>query len=228
MEIDVAWPISSIGLLVEYVVNLRMTNRFARVVGNEVLLGNVCDVFGLGVFRKQVIERLVAARTHVFWNGLPPFLRVAERRIHIEDHPAKGIDPVADHLSDAELGRTHFSSNSAWLYKAPLSDYGVLYADPPISRRQYRPSRRPCLGALKVTPILPCQVNDDCDSALRPVDGFRLEPVFISEFRILGCHTLGKIKDHFRLFPRGVILHFPVDHYRTGAVGHRIDDFTGK
>src|ERR1700740_328002 len=85
-----------------------------RRSGRRVLLGDGGDVLGLRVLGEQVIERLVLARTPVGRNRLVPFVGVVEFRIDVEDHAAKRIEPVADDLTDLELGDarlTHMSGN---------------------------------------------------------------------------------------------------------------------
>src|SRR5690606_18099499 len=85
-----------------------MAHRLAGVVGQKVLLRDIGDVFRLAVFGEQVIEGLVAPRPHVLGDRLPPFLGVAEGRIDVENYATERIDPVANHLADAEFRRAYF------------------------------------------------------------------------------------------------------------------------
>src|SRR5215470_5268091 len=86
-----------------------MAHRLARGVGQQVLLGDIRDVFALRVLREQVIERLVLARPHLGRNRLVPFLGVVEFRVDVEHDAAEWKQPVADHLADLELGVAHLA-----------------------------------------------------------------------------------------------------------------------
>ena len=83
-----------------------MTHRFASLVGQEVLFGHIGDIAVLVVFRQEVVEGLVLARPNLFGNGLPPFFCIVEGRIDIENHAAKGEDPVLYDLTDSEFGES--------------------------------------------------------------------------------------------------------------------------
>src|ERR1700741_2282131 len=58
--------------------DLRMPDRLAGIIRQQILLGDIGDVFGLGIFREQVIERLVLVWSHLFRNRQPPLLGVVE------------------------------------------------------------------------------------------------------------------------------------------------------
>src|SRR5262249_48458785 len=66
--------------------NVRMTDRLPGRVRQQVLLGDVGDVFSLGVFSEQVIERLILVRAYFRRDRLQPFLGVVEHGIDIKDH----------------------------------------------------------------------------------------------------------------------------------------------
>jgi hypothetical protein len=51
-----------------------------------------------------VIEGLVLRRPDVLWNGIVPFLGVVERRIHVENDAAKGVEAMLYHLTDGIPG----------------------------------------------------------------------------------------------------------------------------
>src|SRR6185437_7830499 len=55
-----------------------------------------------------MIEWLVLARTDFGRNGLPPFVGIVEYRVDIKNYAAERMDAVLDHLTDFELGVTHF------------------------------------------------------------------------------------------------------------------------
>ena len=86
-----------------------MPDRLAGIVGQQILLGDIGDVFGLRIFREQVIERLVLVRPHLFRNRQPPLLGVVEFGIDVEDHAPERKHPVADDLPDLEFGGTRFN-----------------------------------------------------------------------------------------------------------------------
>ena len=88
--------------------DLRMPDRLAGIVRQQVLLGDIGDVFGFRVLREQMVERLVLVRTHVLGDRQPPFLGVVEFRIDIEDHAPERENPVANDLADLELGSSRF------------------------------------------------------------------------------------------------------------------------
>jgi hypothetical protein len=75
--------------------------------------GGAGHVFRFRVLGEQVIERLILMRANLFRNRQPPFLGVVEFRIDVEDHATEGEDPVADDLSDLELGGTRFDHSSS-------------------------------------------------------------------------------------------------------------------
>ena len=81
-----------------------MPQRLIGCIGHQILLGHIGDVFGLRVLGEQMIERLVLVRPDLLRNRAIPFLGIGEGRIDVDDHAAKRIDAVADHLADLELG----------------------------------------------------------------------------------------------------------------------------
>ena len=87
----------------ESLVDLRMAHRVARSVGDEVLFRDIGDVFGFGVFGEEMVERLILARTNLFRDRQPPFLRVGKHGVDVVDHAAKRIAAVPDDLTDREL-----------------------------------------------------------------------------------------------------------------------------
>src|SRR5262245_26862961 len=81
-----------------------MADWFAGRVRQQVLLGDVSDVFGLRILREQMVERLILARAYLGRNRLIPFFGVVEFRVDVEHHASKRIEAVAHHLTDLELG----------------------------------------------------------------------------------------------------------------------------
>src|SRR4030067_614430 len=76
-----------------------MPQRLVRGVGHEILLRHIGDVFGVGVLGEQMIEGLILVGSDLLGNGAVPLLGIAEGRVHVEDHAAKRIDPVLDHMN---------------------------------------------------------------------------------------------------------------------------------
>src|SRR4029079_12757065 len=89
--------------------DLGMTDRLTGFIIEQVLLGNISDIFGIVVLGEQMVERLVLARTDVFGDRQPPFFGVVEDGIDIKDHAAKREEPMLDHLPDAELCQGNFA-----------------------------------------------------------------------------------------------------------------------
>ena len=54
-----------------------------------------------------MIERLVAARTHVGRNCVKPFVGIGKHGIYIKNDAAEWINAVAHHLTDAKLGQSN-------------------------------------------------------------------------------------------------------------------------
>ena len=92
--------------------DLRMANRLAGAVIEQVLLGNIGDIFGFFILGEEMIERLVLAWADVLGDREPPFLGVVEDRVDVEDHAAKREKPVLDHLPDAELCQRNFARHA--------------------------------------------------------------------------------------------------------------------
>ena len=110
----IARPVAARFVLDENLGDLRMPDRLAEFVGQQILLGNVGDVFGFRILGEQMIERLILVRPDILRDRQPPFLGIVEFRIDIENHAPERKNPVADDLSDLKLGGTrfyHVSSN---------------------------------------------------------------------------------------------------------------------
>ena len=75
-----------------------MIDRLSRVILDQVLFGDVGDVVALIVLGQQVVERLLLAGAAVLRNRGIPFVGIVEFRIDVENHPAKRVFAVADHL----------------------------------------------------------------------------------------------------------------------------------
>src|SRR6202171_999921 len=99
--------------------DLRMPDRLARIVRQQVLLRHLGDVFRFRILGEQMIERLILVRPILLGDRQPPFLGIVEFRIDIEDHAPERKDPVTDDLSDLKFGGPrfyHISSNRPSLW----------------------------------------------------------------------------------------------------------------
>ena len=72
--------VAAVLVLGEKLRDLRMAQRLAGLVRQQVLLRDVGDVFGLRVFREQVIVGLVLVRADVLGDREPPLFGVVELR----------------------------------------------------------------------------------------------------------------------------------------------------
>src|ERR1022692_4132711 len=108
IQLAVARAIAAALVLHEYFGDLRMADRFFGGVGQQVLLGDISDVFALRVLGEQMVKRLVLARAHLGRDRLPPFLGVVEYRIDVEHHAAERIEAVLDHLADLVFCDAYF------------------------------------------------------------------------------------------------------------------------
>lgn len=85
-----------------------MAYRIARSVGHEILFRHIGDIFGVGVFSKKMIKRLILVRPDFFRDRLPPFLGIREDRIHVVDDSPERIFPVLHHLTYGEFRNKGF------------------------------------------------------------------------------------------------------------------------
>ena len=96
-------------VLLEQLWDLRVTQRFAAVILEQVLLRYVGDILGFVVLRQEVVERLILMRTFVFRDRFPPFLSIRKFRVYIEDESAEGVKPMSYDLADMEFRRSDLS-----------------------------------------------------------------------------------------------------------------------
>ncbi|EAV43957.1 hypothetical protein SIAM614_14200 [Stappia aggregata IAM 12614] len=89
-----------------------MAYRFPGHVRFQVLFADVGHIFGFLVLGEEMIKRLIAQRTYVFRDRVPPFFRIAEGRIDIENHAPEGVNPVPDDLANSEFCRSHGYSSA--------------------------------------------------------------------------------------------------------------------
>ena len=101
-------PVNAVQLVLAVVGRLKqprdigMANRFAAVIGQQILLADIGDIAAIGIFREKMIEGLVSWRLQVLWNRFIPFLAIGEDRIDIIDHAAEIENPVADDIANGE------------------------------------------------------------------------------------------------------------------------------
>src|SRR5262249_31755685 len=82
-------PISTAFDLIEKLRNLRMPQRLATHIEQQILFRNIGDIFGLLILGQQMIIRLVFGRANFLWDRKPPLLGIGKLRIHIEDNAPK-------------------------------------------------------------------------------------------------------------------------------------------
>jgi hypothetical protein len=92
---------------IEDQLELRMSTRRMRLVGHEVLFRNVGDIGRVLGFGKDMVVGLIFTRANLGGNRQPPFLRVIEEGIHVEDHSAKRTKAMDHHFSDPEFRFSH-------------------------------------------------------------------------------------------------------------------------
>ena len=77
------------------------------LIRHEILFRNVGDVGDVLGFCEDMVVGLIFARSDLGGNREPPFLGVIEKRIDIEDHPAKGPIAMFHDLTDSEFRFSH-------------------------------------------------------------------------------------------------------------------------
>ncbi len=92
MDVLVRNHVASVAHLVEEVFHVRVGHRATAVVDQEVLLRHIGDVVdGLVVLGQQVIEGLFLGWPDLLGDRLPPFLGVAEYRVHVNNDAPERI-----------------------------------------------------------------------------------------------------------------------------------------
>ena len=79
-----------------------MIERLVGAVELEITLAHIGDVARFRILREEVVEGLILARPHLGGDRLIPLVTVGEHRIDIEDHTAKGEQPMANDIADGE------------------------------------------------------------------------------------------------------------------------------
>ena len=82
----------------EEIPNIRVIDRLARIIRDQVLLGHIGHVIALIVFGQKVIEGLFLHRTAVFRDRVIPFLGICELWVYVEHHTPKRVFAVSDDL----------------------------------------------------------------------------------------------------------------------------------
>src|SRR5260370_42071511 len=70
----VAWAIAARFVLDENLGDLRVPDRLAGIVRQQILFGDVGDVFGFRILGEQMIELLILVRPHLLGDPHPPSL----------------------------------------------------------------------------------------------------------------------------------------------------------
>ena len=99
----------------EKLLNLRVTHGRGVVIYNQVLLGDIGDVFFFIVLGKEVVKGLLLMRANLGRDRQPPFFGVAEDGVNVVNHPAKGEDAVLDNLSNHKFCLPLHSGILLWI-----------------------------------------------------------------------------------------------------------------
>ena len=96
-------------------VDLRVRNWVWVHLGNEILLGNVCDIGALSVFREEMVKWLFFSGAFPLRDRQPPFLSVGEFGVDVENHTSERVYAMLDDLSDLEFCGANFHGISRCL-----------------------------------------------------------------------------------------------------------------
>ena len=105
-----------------------MTNGFARVVSNEVLLGHIGDVVAFVVLSQKVIERLVLTGAAVFGDCLIPVVGIRKLWVHVKDDTTEGMLPMSNNLTQL-IARARFKHSSTPVNYYPCLTPNVYASD---------------------------------------------------------------------------------------------------
>lgn len=108
----------------EKISNVRVAYRLPRIIRDQVLLRDICDVVALVVFSQKVIERLFFSGTILFRDRLIPFFSVRKLGIDVKYHPAKRVLLVSDNLSEMIFG-ARFDHTVFAPYRSRRLQYGL-------------------------------------------------------------------------------------------------------
>ena len=103
--------IASVFEAIEDEFELRMSTRGVCFVRDEVLLRNVGDIGRVVGFGEHVVVGLILARSDFRGNREPPFFRVIEQGVDVEDHAPKRAKAMLHDFTDPELRFSHVSPN---------------------------------------------------------------------------------------------------------------------
>src|SRR3546814_13900917 len=71
----------------------------------QILLAHIGNITVFFVLRQQVIEGLLLCRANRFRTRFPPFFRIGEFGVHVENHASKVKQPVPNPISNREPTR---------------------------------------------------------------------------------------------------------------------------
>lgn len=80
--------------------DIRVFDRFAGIISDQVLFGHIGHVKALFILSEQVIERLLLRGAAFLWNCLIPFFGIVEFRVHVEHHSPERVFAVPNDLAD--------------------------------------------------------------------------------------------------------------------------------
>ena len=103
--------LAALVVAVEIVAHLGVAHGIAALVNQQVLFGDIGNIFRLSVFSQQVIEGLVLAGADLGGNRIPPFFGVVEYRVDVKNDAAERKYPVTDNLADPEFCEWQLTHN---------------------------------------------------------------------------------------------------------------------
>ena len=99
--------IASIFEAIEDEFELRMPTGGVGFVRDEILLRNVGDIGRVVSFSEHVVVGLILARSNFRGNREPPFFRVIEQGVDVEDHATKRAEAMLHDFTDPKFRFSH-------------------------------------------------------------------------------------------------------------------------
>ena len=103
MLLEEAAAVNAVLQIIEHFGYLRMPQRLARIVRQQVLFRDIGDIFRLLVLGEQMVERLIFPGSDFGGDRLPPLLGIGIDRVHIENNATKMQEPMANDLPELKL-----------------------------------------------------------------------------------------------------------------------------
>ena len=86
--------------IAEEFVHLRVANRLAAFVLQQVLLGYIGDIIVLLVLGQKMVKWLFFGWAAVFGDGVVPRVRIGKDCVHVKDHTAERVVFMAYNLAN--------------------------------------------------------------------------------------------------------------------------------